>query len=128
MLLSRKKINKQTNPENIFLSLYILLVYIVKIHSLATFRWLTLPTVSCLILYSLFLNLSFLYLLVIRSTIPFLSRYNQDLLFSCDLFILSLVLIVLIWDAIKSDSVSLLKFPLRSHTYVGFCYSFDLFF
>ena len=72
----------------------------------------TLPTQSCLVLYSFCANLlhSLIMWLIVLSTSP----HRLHLLFCSVLSILALiwlVLIALFWAAIRRDSVSLLKFP-----------------
>ena len=85
-------------------------------------QWITLPTQSCLVLYSFWANLldSLNMWLMVLS----LSPYNLHLLFCCVLSILAsiwLVLMVLFCAAIRRDSVSLLKFPFLSHIQVFSC-------
>ena len=78
-------------------------------------QWITLPTISCLALYSFYANL--LHSLIIWLMVSTLSLCLH-LLFCCHLSILTLiwlVLIVLFCAAIKWDSVSLLKFLFLSH-------------
>ena len=80
-------------------------------------HWITLPTQSCLVLYSFQANL--LHSLIMWLMVSSLSPHNLHLLFCCILSILALiwlVLIALFCAAIRRDSVSLLKFLFLSHT------------
>ena len=73
---------------------------------------LTLPTKSCLILYSFCASL--LHLIIMWLFVSSLSQHNIRLLFCCVLSILALIwlgLIVLFWAAIRRDSISLVRFP-----------------
>ena len=75
-------------------------------------QWITLPTQSCLVLYSFCANL--LHSLIMWLMVPSLSPHSLHLLFCCVLSILALiwlVLMALFCAAIRRDSVSLLKFP-----------------
>ena len=85
-------------------------------------QWITLPTQSCLALYSFWANL--LHSLIMWLMITFLSPHSLHLLFCCILSILTLiwlVLMALLCAAIRRDSVSLLKFPFLSHVQVLSC-------
>ena len=85
-------------------------------------QWNTLPTQSCLALYSFCTNL--LHLLIMWLMVSSLSPYNLHALFCCVLSILALILLVLMalfCAAIRRDSVSLLKFPFLSHVHVLSC-------
>ena len=85
-------------------------------------QWITLPTQSCLALYSFFDNL--LHLLIMWLMVSSLSPHSLHLLFCCVLSILALiwlVLMALFCAAIRRDSVSLLKFPFLSHVQVLLC-------
>ena len=89
---------------------------------LHNYQWITLPTQSCLVLYSFCANLlhSFIMWLMFSS----LSQHNLHLQFCCVLSILALiwsVLIGLFWAAIRRDSVSLLRFPFLSLVHVFSC-------
>ena len=69
-------------------------------------QWITLPTQSCLVLYSFCANLLLIMWLMVSS----LSPHNLHLLFCCVLSILALiwlVLMALFCAAIKRDSISL---------------------
>ena len=82
----------------------------------------TLPTQSCLVLYSFCANL--LHLLIMWLIVSSLSPHNLHLLFCCVLSILALiwlVLMALFCVAIKRNSVSLLRFPFLSYIYVFLC-------
>ena len=82
-------------------------------------QWITLPTQSCLALYSFCANL--LPLLIMWLMVSSLSPYSLHLLFCCVLSILALiwlVLMALFCAAIRRDSISLLKFPFLSHVKV----------
>ena len=85
-------------------------------------EWITLPTQSCLALYSHCANL--LHLLIIWLMVSSLSPHSMHLLFCCVLSILVLiwfVLMALSCAAIRRDSVSLLKFPFLSYVQVLSC-------
>ena len=76
----------------------------------------TLPTQSCLVLYSFCANL--LHSLIMWLMVSSLSLHSLHLLFCCVLSIFALVWLVLtalFCAAIRRDSVSLLKFPFLSH-------------
>ena len=82
-------------------------------------QWITLPTQSCLDLYSFCANL--LHSLIMWLIVSSLSPHNLHLLFCCLLSILVLIWLVLMalsCAAIRRDSVSLLKFSLLSHVQV----------
>ena len=82
-------------------------------------QWITLPTQSCLALYSFCANL--LHSLIMWFMLSSLSPHSLRLLFCCVLSILALiwlVFMVLFYAAIRRDSVSLLKFPFLSHVQV----------
>ena len=84
--------------------------------------WTTLPTQSCLVLYSFCASLlySFIMWLIVSS----LSPHNLHLLFWCVLSILALiwlVLMALFYAAIIKDSVSLLRFSFLSQVHVFSC-------
>ena len=85
-------------------------------------QWITLPTQSCLALYSLCANL--LHSLIIWLMVSSLSPHSLHLLFCCVLSILALIWLVLsalFWATIRRDSVSLLKFPFLSHVQILSC-------
>ena len=82
-------------------------------------QWITLPTQSCLTLYSLCASL--LHSLIMWLMVSSLSLHSLHLLFCCVLSILAfiwLVLMALFCAAIRRDSVSILKFPFLSHVQV----------
>ena len=75
-------------------------------------QWITLPTQSCLALYSFCANL--LHSLIMWLIVSSLSPHRLHLLFCCVLSILTLIWLVLMalsCAAIRRDSVSLLRFP-----------------
>ena len=81
-------------------------------------QWITLPTQSCLVLYSCD---NLLHSLIMWLIVSSLSPHNLHLLFCCVLSILALiwlVLMALFCAAIRRDSVSLLKFPFLKHIQV----------
>ena len=85
-------------------------------------QWITLPTQSCLVLYSFSANL--LYSLIMWLVISSLSPHSLYLLFCWVLSILALILLVLTafsWAAIRRDSVSLFQFTFLSHVQVSSC-------
>ena len=90
-----------------------------NLHFLHISEWITLPTRSCLVLYSFCANL--LYLLIMRLIVSSLSRQNQHSQFCCVLSILHLiwlVLMALLGPAIWRNLVSLLRFLFLSHVHV----------
>ena len=85
-------------------------------------QWITLTTQSCLVLHSFCANL--LHSLIMWLMGFFLSPHNLHLLFCCVSSILALiwlVLMVLFCDAVRRDSVSLLKFPFLNQVQVFSC-------
>ena len=85
-------------------------------------QWTTLPTHSCLALYSFCANL--LHSLIMWLIVSFLSLHSLHLLFCCVLSILALIWLVLMalsYAAMRRDSVSLLKFPFLSQVQVFWC-------
>ena len=86
---------------------------------LHNYQWITLPTQSCLVLYSFCVYL--LHSLIMRLMVSSLSPYNLHLLFCCDLSILALissVLMALFCAVIRRDSVSLFRCLFLSHIHV----------
>ena len=84
-------------------------------------QWITLPTQSCLVLYSC---ANLLHSLIMWLMVLSLSPHCLHLLFYCDLSILALIWLVLtalFCADIRRDSVSLLKFPFLSHVLVFSC-------
>ena len=103
------------------LCIYHLLVWS-NLNFLHISQWITLPTQSCLALYSRCVNL--LHSLIIWLMVSSLSPHSLHLLFCCVLSILALIWFVfmaLSCAAIRRDSVSLLKFPFLSHVQVLSC-------
>ena len=85
-------------------------------------QWITLPTQSCLALYSFCANL--LHSLIMWLIVSSLTPHTLHLLFCCVLSILALiwfVLMALSCAAIRRDSVSLLRFPFLSQVQVFWC-------
>ena len=85
-------------------------------------QWITLPTQSCLVLYSICANL--LDSLIMWWMVLSLSLHSLRLLFCIVLSILALIWLVptaLSCAAIRRDSVFLLKFPFLSHVQVLSC-------
>ena len=85
-------------------------------------QWITLPTLSCLALYSFCANL--LHSLIMWLIVSSLSPYSQHFLFSCVLSVLALIWLVIMalsCAAIRSDSDSLLRFPFLSQFQVFWC-------
>ena len=85
-------------------------------------QWITLPTQSCLVLYSFYANL--LHSLIMWLIVSSLSPHSLHLLFCCVLAILALmwlVLMALFCAAIRRDSLSFLKFPFLSLVQVLSC-------
>ena len=84
--------------------------------------WITLPSQSCLVLYSFCAN--FLHTLIMWLMVSSLSLHSLHLLFCCVLSILVLIWLVLtalFCAAIRKDSVSLLRFLFLRHIYVFLC-------
>ena len=89
-------------------------------------QWITLPTPSCLVLYSFCGNLlhSLIMWLMVSSLLP----HSLHLLFCCVLSIFALIWLVLtalFWAAIRRNSVSLLIFPFLKHFQV---FTWEIFF
>ena len=85
-------------------------------------QWITLPTQSCLALFSFCANL--LHLLMMWLIVSSLSPHSRHLLFCCILSILTLiwlVLMTLFCTALRRDSVSLLRLPFLSLVQVFWC-------
>ena len=72
------------------------------------------PIMSSLILFCT----NFLHSLIMWLIISSLSSHNQHLIFCCVSSILALRWLVLLWAALRRNSVSLLKFPFLSHVHV----------
>ena len=93
-----------------------------NVNFLHIFQCITLPTRSCLVLYSFCANL--LHSLIMWLMASSLSPHSLHLLFRWVLSILALIwlaVMALFYIAIKRDSVSLLKFPFLSHVQVLSC-------
>ena len=85
-------------------------------------QWITLPTQSCLVLYSFCANL--LHSLIMWLIVSSLSLHSLHLLFCCVLSILALIwfiLMALSCAAIRRDSISLLRFPFLNQVQVFWC-------
>ena len=85
-------------------------------------QWITLPTQSCLALYSFCANL--LHSLIMWLIISSLSLHSLHLQLCCVLSILTLIWLVLMaltCAAVRRDSVSLLRFPFLSQVQVFWC-------
>ena len=85
-------------------------------------QWITLPTQSCLALYSFCANL--LHSLIMWLIVSSLSAHSLHLQFCCVSSILALIWLVLMalsCAAIRRDSVSLLRFPFLSQVQVFWC-------
>ena len=103
------------------LSVYHLFVWS-NLNFLYNSQRITLPTQSCLVLYSFCTNL--LHSLIMWLIVSSLSPHSLHLLFCCFLSILALiwlVLMALFCAANRRDSVSLLKFPFLSQVQVFWC-------
>ena len=100
------------------LCIYHLLVWL-NLNFLHISQCITLPTQSCLVLYSFCANL--LHSLIMWLMVSSMSPHSQHLLFCCILSILALILTALFCVVIRRDSVSLLKFPFLSHVQVLSC-------
>ena len=85
-------------------------------------QWITLPTQSCLVLYSFCANLR--HSLIMWLIVSFISPYYQHLLFCCVLSILALIWLVfmaLFCASVRRDTVSFLTFPVLSRVHVFPC-------
>ena len=103
------------------LYIYYLFVWL-NFNFLHNSQWTTLPTQSCLVLYSFCANL--LHSLIMWLMVSSLWLHYIHLLFYCVLSILALiwlVLMALFCAAIRRESVSLLKFPFLSYIQVFSC-------
>ena len=121
MLKSHRSLCVAFSRTGARLCIYHLLVWS-NLNFLYISLWITLPTQSCLALYSLCANL--LHSLILWLMVSSLSPHSLHLLFCWVLSILTLiwlVLTVLSCAAIRRDSVSLLKFPFLSHFKVLSC-------
>ena len=120
MLKPHRSLCVSFSRSDAVLCIYHLLV-LLNLSFLHISLWITLPTQSCLALYSFCANL--LHSLIMWLIVSSLSLHSLHLLFSCVLSILALIWLVLMalsCAAIRRDSVSLLKFPFLSQVQV-FC-------
>ena len=118
MLKSHRSLCVAFSRTGAGLCIYHLLVWS-NLNFLYISQWITLPTQTCLALYSLRANL--LHSLIIWLMVSSLSPHSLHLLFCWVLSILALIWFVLralSFAAIRRDSVSLLKFPFLSHVQV----------
>ena len=121
MLKSRRSLCVAFSRTGAVLCIYHLLVWS-NLNFLHISQWITLPTLSCLALYSLCGNL--LHSLIIWLMVSSLSSHSLHLLFCWVLSILALIWLVLMAPscaAIRRDSLSLLKFSFLSHVQVLSC-------
>ena len=122
MLKSHRSLCESFSRTGAGLCIYHLLVWS-NWNFLYIFQWITLPTQSCLALYSFYASL--LHSLIMWLMVSSLSLHSQHLLLCCVLSILALiwlVLMALFCAAIKRDYVSLLlKCPFLSHVQVLSC-------
>ena len=110
MLKSHRKLWESFSRTGTGLCIYRLFLWL-NLNFLHISLWITLPTQSCLALYSFYANL--LYSLIMWLIVSSLSPHSLHLLFCCVLSILALiwfVLMALSCAAIRRDSVSLLRF------------------
>ena len=121
MLRSHRSLGVLFSRTNAGLYIYDLLVWS-NLNSLHIAQWITLPTQSCLVLYSFYANL--LHSLFMWLMVSSLSTHSLYLLFSCILSIIALIRLVLtalFCAAIRRNSGSLLKLPFLSHVQVLLC-------
>ena len=121
ILKSHRSLCESFSRTGAGLCIYYLLVWS-NLNFLHISQWITLPTQSCLTLYSRYANL--LHSLIIWLIVSPLLPHSLHLLFCCVLSILALiwfVLMALSCAAIRRDSASLLKFPFLSHVQVLSC-------
>ena len=124
MLKSYRNLCESFSRTGAGLCIYHLLVWS-NWNFLHIFQWITLPTQSCLALYSFCANL--LHSLIMWLIVSSLSLHSLHLLFCCVLSILALIWLVLMalsCAAIRMDSVSLLRFPFLSQVQVFWCEMF----
>ena len=113
MLKSHRSLCVSFSWTDAGLCIYHLLVWS-NLNFLHISQWITLPTQSCLALYS---GANLLHSLIMWLIVSSLSPHSLHLLFCCVLSILTLIWLVLMalsWAAIRRDSVSLLRFPFLS--------------
>ena len=121
MLKSHRSLCVEFSRIGAGLCIYHLLVWS-NLNFLHISQWITLPTQSCLVLYSRCANL--LHSLIIWLMVSSLPPHSPHLLFCWVLSILAfiwLVLMALSCAAIRRDSISLLKSPFLSHLHVLSC-------
>ena len=121
MLKSHRSLWVSFSRTGAGLCIYHLLVWS-SLNFLHISQWITLPTQSCLALYSFCANL--LHPLIMWLMVSSLSPHSLHLIFCWVLSILALmwlVLMALFCATIRRDSVSLLKFPFLSHVQVFSC-------
>ena len=121
MSMSHRSLCESFSRTDAGLCLYHFLVWS-NLHFWHKSLWITLPTQSCLFLYSFCANL--LHSHVMRLVVSSLSLHSLHLLFCGVLSIFAsiwLVLMALFCTAVWRDSVSLLKFPFISHVQVFWC-------
>ena len=126
MLKSHRSLCESFSRTGTVLCIYHLFVWS-NWNSLHISQWITLPTQSCLALYSFCANL--LHSLIMWLIVSPLSPHSLHLLFRCVLSILALIWFVLMaWScaAIRRDSVPLLRFPFLSQVQVFWCEIFLL--
>ena len=115
MSKSQKSLCVSFSRTNAGLCIYYLFVWS-DLNFLHISLWITLPTQSCLVLYSFCTNL--LHLLIMWLMVSSLSPHNLHLLFCCILSILTLIWLILM---ALFCAVSLLKFPFLSQVLVFSC-------
>ena len=118
MLKSYRSLCVSFSMTGAWLYIYHLLVWS-NFNFLHISQWITLPTQSCLALYSFCANL--LHSLIMWLIVLSLSPHSLHLLFCCVLCILALIWLVLMalsCASISRDSVSLLRFPFLNHVQV----------
>ena len=123
MLKSHRSLCVSFSRTGAGLCIYHLLVWS-NLNFLQISQWITLPTQSCLALYSRCANL--LHSLIIWLMVSSLSPHSLHLLFCWILSILALIWLVLMalsCAAIRRDSVSLLKFPYYYYYYYYYYYT-----
>ena len=121
MAKSQRSLCVSFSKADVSLCIYHLFVWS-SLNSLHNSHLITLSTHSCLILYSFCANL--LHSLIMGLIVSFLSPHNLHRLFSCVFSIFALiwlVLMALFCAVIRTDSVSLWRFPSLSHVQVFPC-------
>ena len=121
MLKSHRSLCETFSRTGTGLCIYHLFVWS-NLNFLHISQWITLPTQSCLALYSFCASL--LHSLIMWLIVSTLSPHSLHLLFCCVLSILALtwlVLMALSCAAIRRDSVSILRLPFLSQVQVFWC-------